>query len=214
MSDPEAPKRYCFETFTGGELSTEHQRWLVREAAKYGLVPCFAVTLNPIEEEIEDHFRETYPPRSREDYLGKEHFQRAGAEVALGKQTMGRMFNHVIYPLQTSTYGRVNAVIHPSNLGLVVAERRAVGMPQAPQSWKLGEAGTNQRLHAGHPSGNKIPAPQVVVQVGGLIDLSQAPERLNMIKDMAEGYPLHEQFQHFGHWLHRLVTPPPEAAEA
>jgi hypothetical protein len=109
----------------------------------------------------------TYPPRSREDFLGKEHFQKLAEEIDEPKKITSILFIELCFPL-------VNGVgVPPEELGLEVKTRDEAGVPH-PGKAVLRHAVTNRRqreyrLTADNPHGVN----DLVIGVGGVILLPE-----------------------------------------
>lgn len=176
----EPDERYTFrprESLSGDAL-VEAARKLSRYAGRLGFVletPINAVTPD---EELENHYQETYPPTTRESFIAKEHFWKIGEEIGLGRKATGAVFTKLVYPMRAKTaHWQADEIIDPDRVGLITKSRKEVGMPLPPRKINLKGGGTtkSQYMHRERKNGFKLPPQDVVIQVGSLIDLSENP---------------------------------------
>lgn len=186
-------------------LSDEEVVRAARQIAKYALRRGFELgsTLPVLtsDDELEEHYQETYPPRSRDSYIGKEHFWRAGEEVGLDRRISGGLFGRLAYPLMTKAKSwHADEIIEPTKVGLVIRDRKDVNVPQPPTGVNLTAGGrTNSQLLHIDRGGNNLPPQAIVIQVGGIIDLADNPTITAAIAGLSG-----VTFEHFTRFAGRL----------
>lgn len=178
MSNPAEGESLSF--IVGRELSPLEIARFAKYAAKLGLTAQFICPELPNlarEDILQDHLRKTYPPKSQDDYLGKEHFWKLGDEIGVPRRSMAKLFTELCFPASVSEhdisrtlrYGRAHT--HAS-CGLVVRARQQVGLEDP--GIAIGENISNgrQMLHRSQ-LGNELTVRTAVIQIAGILNLEE-----------------------------------------
>jgi len=137
------------------------------------------------------HFEAT-KPRSRKDYVGREHCICIGLNHGFKRGKVSGVFNSLAFPL-TIDHGRAGDVIDPLDLGLVVARREDIDppfplMPHLDDELKKDpRLSHGERKHSQELYGATTQSQDMVVQVGGIIDISERPEDLTRLFNIGNG---------------------------
>jgi hypothetical protein len=182
--DESDPSRFSFRPREGlsGDALIQAAQKLSRYAGRLGFVLETPLDTVTSDEELDNHYQETYPPSTRESFIAKEHFWKIGEELGMDKRASGAVFTRLVYPMRAkSAIWQAEDIVDPiGRVGLVIRSRKEVGMPLPPPGINLKGGGTtkSQYMHKEKKNGTKLPPQDVVIQVGSLIELSENPEIL------------------------------------
>jgi hypothetical protein len=145
--------------------------------------------------DLQDHLNETFPPKSLEDFLGKEHFWATGERSGMMTSKMaGLLFDRLVYPVKDEK------PVDPSAIGLVVLSRREVGMPVASHRNRgLMTSGHNRK----HYHRDALLPQDAVVQVRGLVLLQKRRDLETLIDGLTGKH--RKNFAVFAKTLRKLV---------
>ena len=154
---------------------------LLRLAGRTGLSCLTDVSDFTREAELRRHLEAT-KPTSRESFIGKEHLHHIADQVGQSRQQAGRLYKQLVSPRAVKRWSSDFARSYsPEQLGLVVSFRRKEGFPEAPRG-----VIQNQPPQYRRHSPPQVD-PNLIIQVGGIIDLANNPERTSNLSRFKEG---------------------------
>jgi hypothetical protein len=168
------------------ELSPDELGQFVRYAGTIGLVPQFpyaeptpitqdpSLSLSPRQELLQAYVRETYP-KTRADYVGKEHFWVIGEELGVARNLSGRLFGELCFPMR----GTVRSIwdserlpaIDPSTLGLNVRDRRETSLASIPKGVLPPVYSSTREIAHKQQLGTRFDVHGAVLQISGMLGM-------------------------------------------
>lgn len=167
------------------ELTRDELLRLAKFAGNFGLDPAFQVeeqiSQDDIDSLMKQHLGETFP-KTKDDYLGKEHFWAIGEDLGIQRRGLSSLFMQLCYParLGNSSARNVGDVVMPESLGLIVKRRREVGMPPSPVDVSGGDPPNRVRKHFTEWSAANGVIADSVIQVKGVVDLEHIRDQLGL----------------------------------
>lgn len=129
MASEVYPVDLSFEVRLTKDMSAAELSRAVATLGELGLRAELDVYVPTFEEQLANHFEAT-EIKTTGDYLGKEHFMRFGETAGLKPSLTSSVTHCLMYPI--SNVKKTRRIIHPSDLGLVVSDRKNLDFPIYP----------------------------------------------------------------------------------